>query len=333
VGSKKATSGAVKGVAGSKDAQTAPSVSRLAPAKINLYLHVAGRRSDGFHCLDSLFVFADFGDGIKVTSGGGELNLTIDGPFAKALPTSGDNLVMKAADAFRTFAEARVGAKQHLGADIRLTKSLPVAAGIGGGSADAAATLHALNRFWNVGATLEELTGLAAMLGADVPACLHADPVQAAGIGEILIPSVPLPGCAILLVNPGAPLLTVDVFKAFAAAKPVYSPAAPLMTAPGSLAELIEMLEQRRNDLQPIAERLAPAISAVIKRLCKASGSRFARLSGSGPTCFGLFADLDTAAAAGSAIAAEYPLWWVQSGTLLSGAAARQADVPTVGPC
>jgi len=163
------------------------------------------------------------------------------------------------------------------------------------------------------------------MLGADVPACLHADPVQATGIGEILTSSVPLPDCAILLVNPGVPLLTVDVFKAFAAAKPAYSPAAPLESAPASLAGLVEMLEQRQNDLQPMAERLVPAISDIIVRLGGAPGCRFARLSGSGPTCFGLFVDLDAAAAAGRAIAAEHPRWWAQSGTLLSGAAAGKS--------
>jgi len=194
VGSKKVTSRAVKGVAGSNDAQAPPPVSRLAPAKINLYLHVTGRRSDGFHCLDSLFVFADFGDRIEVAAGGGEIRLTIDGPFASALPISNDNLVMKAATAFRTFAEDRSGNARQIGADLRLTKSLPVAAGIGGGSADAAATLHALNQFWNIGASLDDLSGLAVMLGGDVPACLHADPVQAAGVGEILVPAVALPG-------------------------------------------------------------------------------------------------------------------------------------------
>ena len=333
MGLKKVTSRAVRGVAKSKDAQAIPAVSRLAPAKINLYLHVTGRRSDGFHCLDSLFVFADFGDGIEVRAGDGELRLSIDGPFAGALPISDDNLVMKAARAFRTFAEDRAGNAHDVGANIRLTKSLPVAAGIGGGSADAAATLHALNDFWDVGASLDDLSGLAAMLGADVPPCLHADPVQAAGIGEILAPAVPLPDCAILLVNPGVPLLTAEAFKAFASAEPIYSPAAPLVTAPGSLGALIEMLELRHNDLQPVAEQLVPAISGVLDRLRKESGCLLARLSGSGPTCFGLFADRDAAAAAGRAIAAEHPDWWVQSGMLLSGAPAGQAADPSVAAC
>ncbi len=318
MGLRRVTSRAVEGVDGFDDAQRL--VCRLAPAKINLYLHVTGRRSDGFHCLDSLFVFADFGDQIEVVSGGGDIRLTIDGPFASALPpVAGDNLVMKAAHSLEAFADGRSERASRIGANIRLTKNLPVAAGIGGGSADAAATLHALNAFWDVGAEPDELSGLAALLGADVPACLHARPVQAAGIGEMLTPAVPLPVCGILLVNPGLPLLTAGAFKAFAAAGPIYSVAAPLVTEPDTLPALVTMLELRHNDLQPVAEKMVPAISLILDRLEQVPDCRLARLSGSGPTCFGLFENPSEAAAAGQAIKAENPDWWVQSGSLLAG--------------
>jgi len=136
-----------------------------------------------------------------------------------------------------------------------------------------------------------------------------------------------------LLINPGLPLLTVDVFKAFAAAEPIYSPAAPLAATPASIEALVEMLELRHNDLQPTAEHLIPAISGILDRLGQTQGCLLARLSGSGPTCFGLFADPDAAGAAGRAIAAEYPDWWVRSGVLLSGAAGGQAAGAATAAC
>ncbi len=293
-------------------------VSRLAPAKINLYLHVTGRRPDGFHLLDSLFAFADFGDSLEVGPGSDDIHLSIDGPFAKGLPAVGDNLVVKAARAIADFARERAIGTPPFSADIRLVKSLPVAAGIGGGSSDAAAILHALNEFWDIGAGLDDLAALAATLGADIPACLHALPVQASGIGEVLTPAVALPDCALLLVNPGVPLLTPDVFRLFAA-RPVYSGAAPLDHAPSTLDSLAEQLRARRNDLQPAAEQLVPAISAVLARIGQSRGCALSRLSGSGPTCFGLFPSLDEADAAAAAIAAARPGWWVRSGHIRSG--------------
>jgi 4-diphosphocytidyl-2-C-methyl-D-erythritol kinase len=315
VGSRAATSKAGDSAAASRAAASEPMISRLAPAKINLYLHVTGRRPDGYHLIDSLFAFADFGDRIEAHAGDGDLRLTVDGPFAAGLGAAADNLVIKAARALAVLAAAKASA----GADIRLSKTLPVASGIGGGSSDAAATLHALNRLWALDASLDDLTALAIKLGADVPACLRDRPVQASGTGEITAPAVALPPCAVVLVNPGQALLTADVFKAFATERSGYSAAAPLTEAPTSAEDLAEALRTRRNDLENAAIDLIPAISVVLEALKRASGCGLARLSGSGATCFGLFADREAAATAAIALASAHPGWWVKSGALARG--------------
>ncbi len=288
-------------------------VSRLAPAKINLYLHVTGRRPDGYHLLDSLFAFVDVGDRVEVRASEGGVRLTIDGPFAGRLPNGPDNLVMKAARALGELGEAA-----RRGADIRLTKALPVASGIGGGSADAAATLRALNALWGIGATADQLSALAARLGADVPPCLHTAPIQVSGIGEHIRPAVALPGCAVVLANPGMPLLTADVFRAYASTGSAYTSGDPLTDAPESPADLAAMLRTRRNDLEPTAVRLVPEIAAVLDVLTKTPDCLLARLSGSGPTCFGLFADTAAAKRAARQIADDNPGWWVESGAMMS---------------
>ena len=294
-------------------------VSRLAPAKINLYLHVSGRRPDGYHLLDSLFAFVDVGDRVEIRAKHGDISLAIDGAFAGNLPNTSDNLVMKAARSL-----AKPAGPAWPGADIRLTKSLPVASGIGGGSADAAATLQALNQFWDVGATAAELSEIAARLGADVPACLHTTPIQVSGIGEQIRPAVVMPACAIVLANPGVPLLTADVFKAFAAADPAYSDADPLIDPPRTPADLAAMLRSRRNDLEPAAARLVPEIATVLDALTNAPGCLLARLSGTGPTGFGLFADATAAARAVRLIADRHPRWWVESGMMTTAGASTQ---------
>ena len=182
-------------------------IAEPAPAKVNLYLHVLGRRADGYHLLDSLVVFADEGDRIEVAPAD-DLRLTVSGPFAADVPAGADNLVLRAA---RALAAA---AHRPPAAAIRLEKRLPVASGVGGGSADAAAVLRALVRLWDIAITDDALAGLALSLGADVPMCLHGWPMFVGGIGEEIEPAPPLPGCGLVLVNPRVLLPTPQVFKA-----------------------------------------------------------------------------------------------------------------------
>src|SRR5215472_463819 len=227
----------------------------FAPAKINLYLHVLGRRADGFHELDSLVAFADIADVViaRPAAPGQGLTLTIDGPFAEALrEDTAENLVLRAA---RLLA-ARAGVAAD--AALSLTKTLPVASGIGGGSSDAAATLRALARLWRVPLGEGELAELAAELGADVPVCLQRRTAWLGGIGERLEPAPKLPPVAILLANPGIALPTPTVFKA---RRGPFSAAARFAGAPRDAAELAALLAQRRNDLTDAAIALVPEIA------------------------------------------------------------------------
>ena len=285
----------------------APEGLRLcARAKVNLYLHVTGKRPDGYHELDSLMVFPDLGDELALEPAAG-LSLEVDGPFAAALEAQNpdnlnpDNLVLRAARALG----ARAGGGRT--AALRLTKNLPVAAGIGGGSADAAAALRGLIRLWNLEVAPAELRALALELGADVPPCLESRPVFARGIGEVLTPAPPLPPFWLVLVNPGVPVQTPAVFKARQGA---FSSCAA-WTAARDLDALLRLLEATRNDLEPPALALEPRIGEVLVALRAAETCRLARMSGSGATCFGLFAKAAEAEAAAASLAAAYPAWWV----------------------
>jgi len=275
-------------------------VSEFAPAKINLYLHLTGRRADGYHLLSSLVVFAEIGDRLTVSPGTG-LRLAVEGPFAAALPVGEDNLVVRAAR--RLAAEAGVAPD----AEMRLVKRLPVAAGIGGGSADAAAALRALAALWRVAPGAEALARLGLELGADVPVCLRGSPALVSGVGEALAPAPELPAAWLVLVNPGVGLVTRDVF---AARTGPYSPAAPLLDAPRDAVALARALAARHNDLAAPAQSLAPVVGDVLAALEAAPGCLLARVSGSGATCFGLFAAVDPAQAAARRIAAARPDWW-----------------------
>jgi len=283
-------------------------IRQTAPAKVNLYLHVVGRRADGYHAIDSLVAFAGIGDGLTAGAAD-ELTLAVEGPFAGALPAPGDNLVLAAAR--RLAAAAGVAPR----AALRLVKRLPVAAGIGGGSADAAAALRALARLWGV-ATVD-LAGLAASLGADVPVCLAARASLVAGIGERLRPAPALPVVSAVLVNPGVALATAAVF---AAREGAFSTPAPPIEAPADAAALAQALATRSNDLEAPARRLAPVIDAVLAALAAQPGCLIARMSGSGATCFALFAGPGAAATAAERIAAARPDWWVVA-TRFGGAA------------
>lgn len=275
-------------------------IREFAPAKVNLTLHVTGRRADGYHLLDSLVVFADVGDWITARPAEA-LTLDITGPQAGALAAEADNLVLRAARAF--------AAPQ--GAALTLEKHLPVSSGIGGGSTDAAAALRALARLWH--RPLPE-AGAVLRLGADVPVCLDPRPVRMAGVGEVITPLPALPDAWMVLANPGVAVSTPAVFSALARkdnpAMPCDLPRLPTLDA------LAGFLGQMRNDLEPPAIAAQPAIAAAKAALAAQPGCRIARMSGSGATCFGLFPDAPAAEAAARALARSG--WWVQAGRMLS---------------
>jgi len=283
-------------------------VRRAAPAKLNLYLHVVGRRADGYHLLDSLVTFADIAD-VLTASEAPALELAIKGPYAPALAETGDrNLVSRAA---RALAE-RAGIPPR--ASLLLEKNLPVASGIGGGSTDAAATLHALAELWGLDLAEPRFAGLALSLGADVPVCLLGRTAWLGGIGELVSPAPPLPDCAVLLANPGVAVETPAVFKARTGA---FSKPARFEHPCASAAELAAILAERRNDLTDAAVSLLPEVTAVLTALAAMPGALVARMSGSGATCFALFAELATAHAAADRLVAKRPSWWIAAGRLL----------------
>ena len=264
-----------------------------APAKVNLTLHVTGRRADGYHLLDSLVVFADLADVVRVRPAAGS-SLRVTGPMAAGVPTGPDNLVLKAA------------ALMGVSAAIELEKHLPTAGGIGGGSADAAATLRAL----------AELTGRALpadvlALGADVPVCMAGRPARMRGIGEIVTPVEGLPPLDAVLVNPGVAVSTPQVFSRLARRE---NPAMPDPLPHFADAQgLTDWLATQRNDLEPPARALAPEVEAALAALAAAPQCLLARMSGSGATCFGLFPCATAARNAAQALALARPGWWVQA--------------------
>jgi 4-diphosphocytidyl-2-C-methyl-D-erythritol kinase len=280
-----------------------------APAKINLTLHVCGKRADGYHLLDSLVVFAGVGDRITV-SDDTALRLSVGGPFGAALTNEPDNLVLRAA--------RLLAASSHTtrGAHIHLEKNLPVASGIGGGSADAAATLMACGRLWNLDPRAISDTDIAAKLGADVPVCLRGVPAFMSGIGEIVAPAPPLPAAWLVLVNPGEPLATKAVFAALAGR---FSKAMARESFAGlaTARDLAAALTLYRNDLMAPARELLPSVVTVLDTLEQSPGCLLARLSGSGPTCFGVFADEDGARIAAAGLEKSHTGWWVVPAPIL----------------
>lgn len=283
------------------------SFSIEAPAKVNLTLHVVGKRDDGYHLLDSLVAFAGVGDTLDF-SPAETLSLDVTGPTAGQIPTEGENIVLKAA---RLLAAAAGVSK---GAAITLTKRLPVAAGIGGGSADAAAALRGLMRLWDVSLPPETLRRLALSIGADVPVCLAGTPMRMMGVGEVLEPAPALPPAWLLLVNPMVPLHTPPVFKARTGP---FSEAAPLTTPPGDAKALAEALAVRRNDLTPPAITIEPVVGEVLAAIAATPGCLLPRMSGSGATCFGLYAEEAQARSAAARLAAAHPAWWIAPAPLL----------------
>ncbi|MFA6279619.1 MAG: 4-(cytidine 5'-diphospho)-2-C-methyl-D-erythritol kinase [Bdellovibrionales bacterium] len=280
----------------------------LAPAKINLYLHVTGRREDGYHFLDSLVAFTNIGDFLRLEPAA-SFSFEMNGPMAAAL-AQGDhenNLAVRA---------ARILAKtldKPLNLRLTLTKNLPIASGIGGGSTDAAATLRLLAAHWRMPPDAPLLHDIAASLGQDVPCCIAAQSCYFQGIGDITTPAQDLPLTHIVLVNPNQALSTPSVFKARTGA---FTPANPLPITPQTPTELASLLAARTNGLTEAACSLCPEIKDVLAALQAQPDCLLARMSGSGATCFGLFADRGAAKQAASALYKEHPSWWVTAAFL-----------------
>lgn len=287
-------------------------VARTAPAKVNLFLHVTGRRQDGYHELESLFVFTAHGDEVQVEASRA-FRFQLSGPFAQQLIDLGgggdENLVCRAA---RRLA-ARAGREPDV--SIRLMKNLPVAAGIGGGSADAAATLLALNEFWSLNLNMEELETVALELGADVPACLHRQPLYVQGIGDRLTPAKLGFEAAILLVNP---LRDVSTPLIFSALKESRQPFNEKITEPEAFWAKVETLEwQTTNSLQRQAVALCPEIRDVLDQLEDIDTASLVRMSGSGATCFALFQAMEEAEEAAEKLSQRRPEWWVHADRII----------------
>ena len=284
-------------------------------AKVNLSLRVVGRRADGYHDLESVVAFADCADRLTLEPGG-ELKLATTGPLAAACGDTTDNLVFKAA---KLLAEAVPNLK--LGA-FALDKVLPVAAGIGGGSADAAAALRLLASLNNLSLDDPRLRQVALATGADVPVCLFSRACDMTGVGEQLLP-LALPSMPCVMVNPRVPVATKDVFKALGlrngellvgATDVLEAPAWPEEGA--SIADWVEILETVPNDLEAPAMRIEPVIGDVLEALRSSAGVKLARMSGSGATCFAIFGASNDAHAAAEKIRGDHPGWWVHAGTL-----------------
>ncbi|MEM8554548.1 MAG: 4-(cytidine 5'-diphospho)-2-C-methyl-D-erythritol kinase [Pseudomonadota bacterium] len=273
--------------------------TEAAPAKVNLTLHVTGQRDDGYHLLDSLVVFVDVADRLTVRLAD-ETALAVTGPMSAGVPSDPRNLVWKAAEL------------AGLRAEITLEKHLPAAAGIGGGSSDAAAMLRAARSLTGHG-----FPDPAAVLslGADVPVCLEPKALRMRGIGEVIDPVPELPPLCLVLANPGVEVPTPAVFKALTTkSNPPMPPALP----PWSDAiDFCHWLGQQRNDLEPPARSISPEIARVIDALAVTDGCLLARMSGSGATCFGMFEDEAAANSAQASIAARFPTWWCASGAVL----------------
>jgi len=285
-------------------------ISEFAPAKINLTLHVLGKRDDGYHLLESLVVFADTGDTLKVEAAG-DLSFHVTGPNAAALADTpeADNLVLKAA----RLLDAGAGR----GARITLDKHLPVAAGIGGGSADCAAALRALNTLWGLGHDRAALGALGLQLGADVPVCVQAPrPCVMSGIGEKISRAPAMPDLWCVLVNPGVPVATGPVFKALNA-QPTSTQSDTFW--PGGFSDAkaaARFMMTCRNDLETPARNMEPDVGGTIRAIAATNSCLMARMSGSGATCFGLYADEETATDAAAALKRDG--WWVQAARILS---------------
>jgi 4-diphosphocytidyl-2-C-methyl-D-erythritol kinase len=274
-------------------------VVESAPAKLNLDLYVEGRRDDGYHLLDSVVGFTEFGDVLTVAPAA-DFRLDVDGPFAGALAAAGESLVTRAVHDLAAVLDRRPDVA------LALTKRIPLAAGLGGGSADAAAALRAVARLWGLETDASPLVEVARGLGADVPACLAGRPARLTGIGDALAPAPAIPKLELVLANPNVPAPTGAVYRAL---DPTAFALAPARQETG--ADWPAWLTAGRNDLEPAAVAVAPAI-AEVRRALAATDARLVRLSGSGATVFAAYPDAATADAAAAELARAYPHWWWQ---------------------
>jgi len=276
-------------------------LTEFAPAKINLYLHITGRRQDGYHVLDSLVAFAGIGDEVRLKSAK-SFDFAIEGPRAAELKGAGaeNNLVVRAA---KCLAELT---GKPLDVRLVLIKNLPVASGIGGGSSDAAAVLRALATHWQLEPNDPRILEAARLQGEDTPLCLAAESCY---MGEGAEASRELPHADIVLANPGKPLSTAEVYKAYREGGFAFSPAARIDSASPDAADLAAKLRKRRNDLMAPALKLMPEIGKVLGAI-ESTGALLARMSGSGATCFGIYPDRGAAREA-AAVLAKNPGWWV----------------------
>lgn len=297
------------------DVVSVPVLQDQARAKVNLTLRVVSRRVDGYHELESVVAFADCADRLTLQPGV-PLGLSATGPRVAECGATSDNLVIKAA---RLLGERVPDLR---GGEFALDKQLPIAAGIGGGSADAAAALRLLAQTNDLALDDPRLIDAARKTGADVPVCLASQSCIMTGIGENLLP-LALPAMPVVMVNPRVAVATKDVFAALGlrngqlrvgVTDVVTAPKWPDKSAP--LDAWIAVLRAGTNDLEAPAKKLQPVIGEVLALLGKAAGVRLARMSGSGATCFAIFADAAAAKAAAQAIAAAHPDWWVHAGTL-----------------
>ncbi|MBL4645229.1 MAG: 4-(cytidine 5'-diphospho)-2-C-methyl-D-erythritol kinase [Rhizobiales bacterium] len=279
-------------------------ISALAHAKINLALHITGKRADGYHLLDSLVVFASTHDEISVKPAT-ELTLLVKGTNSSALAGTGPNLVLQAAEKLREFASI----DDATGAQITLSKQLPVSAGIGGGSADAAATLHALNALWDLNLSDRQLAKIGLSLGADIPVCLNGSTSRMSGIGENVLSISHCPKFHLVLVNSGVKMSTPSVFKAL---KTATNSSLPPLPSDGDLNSWFMWLKSTRNDLSTAALSLDPALKSLVQALEK-TNPVLTRMSGSGATFFGMYKTPGDAEQAATAIRNEQPGWWVQA--------------------
>jgi 4-diphosphocytidyl-2-C-methyl-D-erythritol kinase len=293
-------------------------ITEPAPAKINLFLHVGEKRADGFHPLQSLAVFTQLGDVLALDTAP-DLSLAVEGPFAQGLEGEGDNLVLRAARA--------IGNK---GARLTLTKNLPVASGIGGGSADAAAALRGLRQLWNVEKDDAALRDIAVELGSDIPACLLSAPCFMEGRGELLRPVESMPRLPMLLVNARVPVPTRDVFATLQKRSGV-----EMTLSRGRFsdtADLLRFLDTTRNDLEEPARRLQPVIGEVLAAMAALPGALLTRMSGSGATCFGIFADDDGCRRSAEMLKQTFPHWWIAPTFIPETGIAHDTPGQDIGP-
>lgn len=277
-------------------------ITLLAPAKLNLYLHITGIREDDYHLLDSLIAFTEFGDDITVKLAD-DLTIAADGPYATGMPIGEGNLMMRIARKLQGMATGNPGA------DIHVEKKIPVSAGVGGGSADAIAVMRALIQLWDLEIDDKEIYEIALELGTDLPVCYFGKTAFVDGIGENIREANPLPDCGVLLINPGVTLSTPVVFEN---RKGGFSPADAFLKetirTPDALADL---LEDRVNDLTDAAQQLAPVIREVLGALKRTPDCLAYKMSGSGATCWGIFETFEDAERTALALNQERPDWWV----------------------